>query len=182
MTRRIIWTDVETNGLSPSKGNVLLEVAAVITDTNLNIIDEGYNAVVKYTATEVKDIKDNTVPFVLDMHEKTGLWEKLLIGTPLAVLDNELLDYLSYHVPEPKSARLAGNSITLDRNFLEAFLPQSFQHFHYRSFDVSTVTGLAEEWLGIEPFKKKATHAAMDDILESIEELRYLRECAFGIK
>lgn len=182
MEPRIIWTDVETNGLSPSKGNVLLEVATVITDINLNIIDEGYNAVVKYTESEIEDIKANTVPFVLDMHEKTGLWDRLLTGTPIDVLDDELLGYMNHHVPGAKTARLAGNSITLDRNFLEAFLPKSFEHVHYRSFDVSTVTGLAEAWLGVEPFKKKTTHAAMDDILESIAELRYLREHAFGLK
>lgn len=182
MFRRIIWGDVETTGLDPADGDSLLEVAFLVTDFDLNILEsEGYQATLAYTESEVARLKEHATPYVQEMHTKTGLWDKLVSGTEADVVDSELLEYLTGLVPEARSARLAGNSITLDRNFLKANLPDSYAHIHYRSFDVSTLTGLAEEWLGVEPFKKKLNHSAMDDIRESIEELKYLREHAFGI-
>lgn len=178
---RIIWGDVETNGTDDHKDDILLEAAFLVTDGNLNILDEtGYQAVVLYTPEQVKDIKASTNPFVIDMHEKTGLWERLPEGKPLAQIDEEAIAYIKQFVPKAKSARFAGNSITLDRNFLRKSLPATFEHIHYRSFDVSTVAGLAAMWGGEKlVYPKKTLHSAFSDITESIEELRFHRQNSF---
>lgn len=180
MSERIIWIDVETTGLSAFGKDELLEVACLVTDADLNILDEqGFRAVIKYSDLQISRMKLNTSDYVLEMHNKTGLWDELPMGAPVKTVDESLLAYIKQFVPEPRTARIAGNSITLDRNFLEANLPQSFGHLHYRSYDVSTIAGLASAWYEDEGYQKKLTHAAMDDIRESIEELRYYRERIF---
>lgn len=178
---RIIWGDVETNGVNAFEGDVLLEVAFLVTDGDLNILDEnGYQAVVQWSPEHVNRIKAATSDYVLEMHEKTGLWDRLPFGKPRHQIDSEAVSYLREFVPEAKTARFAGNSITLDRNFMQANLPETFEHIHYRSFDVSTVAGLAQMWGGDEiQYQKKTLHSAFSDITESIEELRYLRGKAF---
>lgn len=178
---RIIWGDVETNGVNAFDGDVLLEAAFLVTDGDLNILDEtGYQAVVKWSPEHVSRIKLATSDYVVNMHEKTGLWDRLPMGKYREQIDEEALAYLKQFVPEPKTARFAGNSITLDRNFMQANLPGTFEHIHYRSFDVSTVAGLAQMWGGEEiQYQKKTLHSAFSDITESIEELRYLRGKAF---
>lgn len=178
MEQKIFWGDVETNGTDDHKNDVLLEVAMLVTDLDLNVLDEeGYQAVILYTEEEVAEIKSRTSQYVLDMHEKTGLWDRLPEGKPLAQVDAELVAYLKSFVPEEKSARLAGNSITLDRNFMRKFLPLTFNHLHYRSIDVSTVAGLAQYWAKPKvQYRKKTLHSAFSDITESIEELRFLRQ------
>lgn len=177
---RLIWIDVETTGVDAFDKDELLEVACLITDSELNILDEvGYHAVIKYSDLKVSSMKLLTNDFVRDMHKKTGLWDKLTSGKPVRTVDSELLDYIKSFVPDARKARIAGNSITLDRNFLQANLPQSFNHLSYRSYDVSTIAGLTAMWYEDEGYTKKKTHAAMDDIRESIEELRYLRERFF---
>jgi oligoribonuclease len=178
---RIIWGDVETTGVNAFEGDVLLEAAFLVTDGDLNILDEaGYQAVVLYSPKHVTRLKQATSDFVLNMHEKTGLWDRLQFGRPQEQIDAEALAYLKQFVPEAKTARFAGNSITLDRNFMQANLPGTFEHIHYRSFDVSTVAGLAQMWGGEEiQYQKKTLHSAFSDITESIEELRYLRSKAF---
>lgn len=177
---RLIWIDVETTGVDAFDKDELLEVACLITDSELNILDEvGYHAVIKYSDLQVSTMKLLTNDFVRDMHKKTGLWDKLTSGKPVRTVDSELLDYIKSFVPDARKARIAGNSITLDRNFLQANLPQSFNHLSYRSYDVSTIAGLTAMWYEDEGYTKKKTHAAMDDIRESIEELRYLRERFF---
>lgn len=181
--KRIIWVDVESNGTTPFDGKVLLEVAVLVTDTDLNILDpKGYQAVVKYSAEEIATIREDTSDYVLKMHEATGLWDKLLDGKELDVIDAEMLAYMKQFVPDEKKARLAGNSITLDRNFIEKYLPDSFQHFGYRSIDVSTLAGLVEYWGTDEmQYKKKTLHSAFSDITESIEELKHLRKNSMTI-
>lgn len=177
---RIIWGDVETNGVDAFDGDVLLEVAVLVTDGELNILDEeGYEAVIFYSPKHVERIKENTVPFVLNMHENTKLWDKLPTGKPLDQVDDELLAYMKQFVPDAKIAPLAGNSITLDRNFMNRNLPNSFAHLSYQSIDVSSIARLAAMWGGSEiQYKKKKLHSAKADITESIEELRYLRRNA----
>jgi oligoribonuclease len=177
--KEIAWIDVETNGTEDRK-NVLLEVACIITDTQLNILDEvGYQAIIQYSAEEVAAIKEVTIPYVIDMHTKTGLWDKLPEGKPLGDVDMELYTYLKSFAPEANTMRLGGNSITLDRNFINRYLPVSGSHLHYRSIDVSSVAGLAQYWYNGLQFSKKNVHSAMDDIRESIEELRWLRGTVF---
>jgi oligoribonuclease len=179
MSSKIItWIDVETNDLYPEDGT-LLEVACLVTDGQLNVLDEtGYTAAVLYSKTAAEQLKANTNEFVQQMHTATGLWDRLLTGKPLTVIDEELVDYISQYSPEPRVSWLGGNSITLDRGFLRKYTPQTFNHLHYRSHDVTTIAGLADEWYGVS-YEKKATHNAMSDILESIEELRFLRKKVF---
>lgn len=179
----ITWIDVETTGVEAFNGDVLLEVACLITDRNLNIMDDyGYQAVIHYSETEVENLKASTVPFVVEMHDKTGLWDRLPDGKPRTVVDVELLYYIQQWVPLARSTRLAGNSITLDRNFLTAYLPGVASHLHYRSIDVSTLAGLAQYWSRTPvKYEKKTLHSAFDDINESIEELRFLRKEVMSI-
>lgn len=170
----ITWVDVETGGLDENT-DPLLEVAALVTDRNLNILDpDGFNMVIHYPQEQVASLKAACNPYVQEMHEKTGLWERLPDGTPLEQVDSKLHEYIS-QFSEPGKSYLGGNSITLDRNFLRAYLPTSFGHLSYRSFDVSTVAGLAQAWYGVK-YEKKLLHAASSDIMESIEELRFYRE------
>lgn len=174
----ITWIDVETGGLDESKDN-LYEVATLVTDRNLNILDpEGFKMVVHYPREELEALRNASVPFVQDMHEKTGLWDRLSSGTPLAEVDTQLHEYIA-QFSEPGTSWLGGNSITLDRNFLRANLPQSFGHLSYRSVDVSTVAGLAKAWYGLS-YEKKLLHSAFSDITESIAELRFYRENIFN--
>lgn len=180
MSGRIIWGDVETTGVNAFDGDVLLEVAVLITDHELNILDEeGYQAVIHYSPEDVERLIAGTDEFVVNMHNNTGLWNRLPEGKPLHQVDEELLAYMRRFVPEARTAPLAGNSITLDRNFLNNYLPESFKHIHYQSIDVSSIARVAWMWGGEEiQYKKKKTHSAFSDITESIEELRYLRQHA----
>lgn len=176
----ITWVDVETMGVD-ANANELLEVACLITDTELNILDEvGYQSAVFFSPDEVSALKAKASDFIIDMHSKTDLWNRLSTeGKSLEQIDNELFSYVKSFIPEVGS-RLAGNSITLDRNFLNANLPNVAGHLTYRSFDVSTIAGLAQEWYGPDVvYKKRTLHSADSDIRESIEELRFLRNQIF---
>lgn len=173
----ITWIDVETGGLDESTDK-LFEVAAIVTDRNLNILDPlGFNMVIHYPKEEVAKLRNAAVPLVQDMHDKTGLWDRMPSGTPRHEVDEKLHEYIS-QFSEPRTSWLGGNSITLDRNFLRANLRQSFAHLSYRSIDVSTISGLAKAWFGV-TYEKKLLHAAFSDITESIEELRFYRENIF---
>lgn len=173
----IAWIDVETSGLDARK-NRLLEIACIVTDDELNMVDEvGFHAIVHYTAVEVAQIYCETVPFVQEMHTKTGLWQKLATGTKLARIDVNLEDYLEYH--GALNSRVGGNSVRLDMNFMDRHLPESAQALSYQMCDVTTVAKLAQSWFGTPPFVKVGAHTAMGDIRESIAELRYYRQQAF---
>jgi oligoribonuclease len=177
----ICWIDVETNGTDCEK-NVLLEVACLVTDLELNILDEtGYESVIWYPESCIDELKSKTDPYVVDMHTKTGLWDRLSQGTMKHRVETELLEYIRNFIPEPKTARLGGNSITLDRNFINKNLPSVGDHLHYRSIDVSTVAGLSQYWTESKiQYRKKTVHSAFSDIRESIEELKFLRKNLFS--
>lgn len=177
----ICWIDVETTGTDCEK-DVLLEVACLVTDLELNILDEsGYESVLWYSPDLLDELKANTDPYVIDMHTKTGLWERLSQGKMKHKVDAELLGYIKNFVPDPKTARLGGNSITLDRNFINKNLPGVGDHLSYRSIDVSTLAGLAQYWNSPKiHYQKKTVHSTMSDIRESIEELRFLRTNLFS--
>jgi oligoribonuclease len=177
----ICWIDVESTGKDCEK-DVLLEVACLVTDLDLNILDEsGYQSVLWYPESMIDDLKSKTIPLVVDMHEKTGLWDRLPQGKMKYKVEAELLEYIQTFIPEPQTARLGGNSITLDRNFLNKNLPTVGDHLSYRSIDVSTVAGLAQYWVSPKvQYKKKTLHSAFSDIRESIEELRFLRKNLFS--
>ena len=183
MTKNYIaWIDVETtgiNGYKPSlfkRRDFLLEVACLVTDMDLNVLDdEGYQAVVHYSPTQVEKLKKHTNDYVIDMHTKTGLWDKLSSGKRLSKIDNELSSYIKQFAPEARQAYLGGNSITLDRNFIIPNLPQVGEHLHYRSVDVTSLAILANSWYDGTSFAKRTEHSAFSDIRESIEELKFLR-------
>lgn len=173
--RRIAWIDVETTGKTPRDGSRLLQVACIVTDGDLNELDEGIEMKIHFTEEEVADLYEKTDPFVQNMHNATGLWAALPIeGLPREVVEEKLLNYLKLYISDAVTAKLGGNSITLDRNFLEAELPTAFDWLHYRSYDVSSV---AEHFKLNRPeiaeFPKKYTHEALEDIRESIAEARY---------
>ena len=171
----ITWVDMETNGLDPHE-NVLLEVACLVTDNDLNILDDdGYQAVVRYTDQQAMRAYQAAVPFVREMHTKTGLWKKLTHGTYLYRIDEELHDYVA-RFSEPRTSPVGGNSLRLDMNFMDRYLPLTAAHLDYHMRDVSTVAGLAKDWYGLPPFKKVSDHTAMTDIRECVKELRYYRE------
>ena len=175
---RIAWIDVESTGIDASKQK-LLQVACLVTDGELNLLDdEGFSAEIFYASNEVAALKSNVDDYVLNMHTQTGLWDKLPYGRPLAEVDSELKKYLAQFVGE-KEAYLGGNSITLDRNFINAYLPVSGDYLHYRSIDVSTIAILAEEWYHGLSYEKKYLHDAKSDILESLEQLRFFRNTVF---
>lgn len=176
----IAWIDVETTGLSPSNSS-LLEIAVLITDTDLNLLDDaGYHGTIRYSREEVESLKSETVPFVVEMHTKNGLWSRLPEGKPLEVVEEEVLAYIKQFAPRPQQARVGGNSVRLDLNFLDAFLPSVARHLHYRFFDVTSLATAALWWLGSEPDKPESDHTAKGDILASLEQARALR-AQFGI-
>lgn len=174
----IVWGDVETTGLVAHKDN-LLEVAFVVTDLDLNLLDEtGYESAIYYGDEGSAMMRDLADPFVRDMHDTSGLWEKVADPTqakPKAQVDAEALAYIQSLVPGKRTARLGGNSVRLDLNFLEEHLPGTYGHLHYRMADVSSLCGFAQWWGGVPLFEKARAHTAMADIKESIAELRYLR-------
>lgn len=176
MEKGIVWIDVETTGIDPHDGHLLLEVACLVTDLELNVLDDdGYQSAVFYEPGHVAIAKNIADPYVQNMHTKTSLWDRLSQGKTLSVIDQELHSYITGFIPEPLTARLGGNSVGLDRNFINMFLPETASHIHYRNIDVTTLAGLGIWWYG-EQMVKKTTHAAMDDIKESIAELKMLRE------
>jgi oligoribonuclease len=173
--RRIAWIDVETTGKTPRDGSRLLQVACIVTDGDLNELNEGFEMKIHYNAAEVARLFATSDDFVKNMHNKTGLWDALPTeGRPLAEVNEKLLAELKKYISDPVTAKIGGNSITLDRNFLEAELPEVFNFLHYRSYDMSSV---AEHYklnaTNIPEYSKKYGHEALEDIRESIAEARY---------
>lgn len=174
-TSPLLWLDLETTGLDATKDK-LLQVAALVTDAKGNLLTErSFERVVRYD--NPKEIRDMAVEFVQDMHDSTGLWAELPQGDSLESIDTELLAFMKEFAPEVKQIRLAGNSVRLDLNFMEAYLPESYGHIHYRSVDVSALHFALSAWeLADEFFPKAKTHSAIDDIKESLAEYRWLRD------
>lgn len=170
---RIIWIDVETSGIDP-KDCKLLQVACIVTDGHLNELGESFERKVYYSEDEVQAIRNSANEFVQNMHDVNGIWDSLSVeGDSLENISRDLLQMLQKY-SAPNSARLGGNSITLDRNFLKTYLPDVADHIHYRSYDLSSVAG----WFELHdpnfvPFVKNSTHEALDDIRASIAEGRY---------
>jgi oligoribonuclease len=173
--RRIAWIDVETTGKTPRDGSRLLQVACIITDGDLNELNEGFEMKIHFSEEEVAELFKSSDPFVQEMHKKTGLWDAISTdGRPLDEVNEKLLEELKRYIGDPVTAKIGGNSITLDRNFLEAELPEVFNFLHYRSYDMSSV---AEHYklnaTDIPEYDKKYGHEALEDIRESIAEARY---------
>lgn len=170
---RLVWMDLEMTGLDPERC-VIVEIATLVTDAELNVLAEGPNLVVHQPDEELAKMDD----FVVKMHEKSGLLERIKRSEiALAEAEAQTLAFLKEHV-EPRTAPLCGNSIWKDRQFVERYLPEVDGHLHYRNVDVSTLKELFRRWYPdrYAPPQKKETHRALDDILESIAELRYYRQ------
>lgn len=172
----IVWIDTETTGLHPNQGHKLLQVACIITDSEFNPLHDGFEMKVHYGVDESNRLKNEVAnDYVRNMHEQTGLWEKISQeGFALEQVDSALLEYIKEYAPEAGVSRLGGNSITLDRNFLEVSLPEVFGHLSYQSYDMTSVSGFLEVVSNtFARYDKQSTHEALDDIKESIAEAKH---------
>ena len=172
-SNRLIWIDMEMSGLVPERDRII-EIALVITDTNLETIAEAPVLVV-HQSDEVLNGMDD---WNKATHAKSGLIDKVK-ASPLsdAQVEAQMIAFLEEYVP-PKASPMCGNSICQDRRFLARYMPRLEAYFHYRNLDVSTVKELARRWAPplAEGFSKESRHLALDDIRDSIAELRYYRE------
>lgn len=176
MTSLIAWTDVETSG-TDAQTDELLEIATLVTDTDLNILDDkGFEAIILYSPDRVQDIRNGADKIVQDMHDASGLWDLLPEGELRSEVDSELYNYWRSFCFEPHKMMMGGNSLRLDLNFTEKWLPEAYSHLHYRSIDVTSVSLLAGWWMDIPNYKKKGSHRAMGDIRECLAELKYLKD------
>jgi oligoribonuclease len=170
--------DLEMTGLDPAK-DVIVEIATLVTDDKLEIVAEGPDLVVHQPDEALAGMAD----VVRDMHTRSGLLPAIQASTTsLSEAGAATLDFVRQHVPTPRSVPLCGNSIGTDRRFLAVHLPEIENYLHYRSVDVSTIKELALRWAPavVEAAPKKATtHRALDDIRESVAELRWYREHLF---
>ena len=178
MTDRLVWIDCEMTGLELAR-DALIEVAVVVTDAELNLLDDGIDIVI-HAGDEVLD---SMLPVVRDMHSASGLTEQVRQSiVTLGQAQQAVLDYVKIHVPEPGSAPLCGNSIATDRGFLARDMPDLDHYLHYRMIDVSSLKELARRWYPrvywAQPAKGLA-HRALADIRESVQELAYYRRTLF---
>ena len=170
---RIVWIDCEMTGLDLG-ADALVEVAAVVTDSELRVLGEGVDVIVAPPAESLAQMND----FVRAMHTTSGLLDELAEGTTLADAEQRVLAYIREWVPEAGKAPLAGNSVGTDKAFLDRDMPGLIGHLHYRVIDVSSIKELARRWYPRVYFaspRKNGGHRALADILESIDELRYYR-------
>jgi oligoribonuclease len=178
VTDRLVWIDCEMTGLDLHR-DALIEVAALVTDADLNLLDDGVDVIIHTH----DDVLDTMVPFVRDMHATSGLTDEVRASTvTLGEAETMVLDYIKHHVPEPKSSPLCGNSIATDRGFLARDMPVLDEHLHYRMIDVSSIKELAKRWYPrvyqSQPAKGLA-HRALADIRESVRELAFYRQTLF---
>ena len=175
---RIVWVDLEMTGLDPAR-HVIVEVAALVTDAELNIIDEGVDLVVHATDAELAEMDD----FVTQMHSDNGLLDDIKASqVSLAEAEDAVLGLVEKHCDPAHPAPLAGNSIATDRTFIRAQMPRLDAALHYRMIDVSTVKELSRRWFPKAYFnqpQKGMAHRALADIVESIRELDYYRRSVF---
>ena len=175
---RIVWIDLEMTGLDPDK-HVIVEVAALVTDAELNIQGEGIDIVVHATQAQLAEMDE----VVVAMHTDNGLLPEITASTvSLADAEDAVLGLVAKHCDPAHPAPLAGNSIATDRSFIRAHMPRLDAALHYRMIDVSTVKELARRWFPKAYFNqpdKGMSHRALADITESIAELRYYREAVF---
>jgi len=174
----LVWIDCEMTGLDLSK-DALVEIAVLVTDSELNILDEGVDIVI-----HADDAVLDTMPdIVREMHASSGLTPLVQASTvELADAEARVLDYVRSHIPDARTAPLCGNSIATDRGFIARDMPLLDAHLHYRMIDVSSIKELCRRWYPriyyAQP-DKGLTHRALADIKESIRELRYYRGTAF---
>jgi len=174
---RLVWIDCEMTGLDVG-ADALVEVAALVTDFDLNVLADGVDIVIKPPGAALDQMPD----VVRAMHTSSGLLAALEGGVDLATAENAVLDYVREHVPEAGKAPLAGNSVGTDRVFLVRDMPLLEAYLHYRIVDVSSIKELSRRWYPRVYYNsppKSGNHRALADIRESIEELRYYRSAVF---
>lgn len=175
---RICWVDLEMTGLDTSR-HVIVEVAALITDGNLNIIGDGLDMVVHATEAELAEMDE----FVTNMHSENGLLAQIKESThSIQDAEQAVLDLLAEHTAPHHPVPLAGNSIATDRGFIREYMPKLDAALHYRMIDVSTIKELTRRWFPRAYYckpEKGLAHRALADIVESIEELDYYRRAVF---
>ena len=174
----LVWMDLEMTGLEPLR-HVIIEIATLITDDDLNVIAEGPDLVIHASPEQMAEMGD----FVTEMHTKSGLIDAVKQSTVTnEEAENQTLAFLKEHIAESRTIPLCGNSIGTDRRFLQEYMPTLEEFFHYRNVDVSTLKELTRRWypevLSGLP-EKATTHRALDDIRESIAELQHYRDTLF---
>ncbi|MFF4777305.1 oligoribonuclease [Microtetraspora fusca] len=177
MTDLLVWIDCEMTGLDLGR-DALVEVACIVTDGELNQLDEGVDVVIKPPPEALAQMSE----VVREMHTTSGLLSALPTGVTLAEAETIVLEYIRTHIREPKKAPLCGNSIATDRSFIARDMPLVDGFLHYRMIDVSSIKELARRWYPRAYFaspEKQGGHRALADITESIRELRYYRAAVF---
>ncbi len=177
MTDRLVWIDCEMTGLDLTS-DALVEIACIVTDGELNTLDEGIDVLIKPPAEALDDMDE----VVREMHTTSGLLAELPGGLTLAEAQELVLAYVRQHVPESRKVPLCGNSIATDRGFLARDMPELDDFLHYRMVDVSSIKELARRWYPRAYFaspEKHGGHRALADIRDSIRELRYYRAAVF---
>jgi oligoribonuclease len=174
---RMVWIDCEMTGLELGR-DALVEVAVLVTDSDLNILGEGVDVVIK----PPQEALDGMPDVVREMHTSSGLLDALDSGTTLLDAQEQVLAYVKEHVPTARKAPLAGNSVYVDRGFLHRDMPALDEYLHYRLVDVSSIKELVRRWFPRVYFNSPGQHGghrALADIRESIEELKFYREAVF---
>ncbi|HEU5044533.1 MAG TPA: oligoribonuclease [Nocardioidaceae bacterium] len=177
MNERLVWIDCEMTGLD-LRADALIEVAALVTDFDLNVLGEGVDVVIK----PPQEALDQMIEFVTEMHTTSGLLNELDKGVTLQEAEDLVLGYVREHCPDGSRPPLAGNTVATDRAFLARDMPTLESFLHYRIVDVSSVKELARRWYPRVYYNaptKSGNHRALADIQESIEELRYYRAAVF---
>ncbi|RNL78742.1 oligoribonuclease [Nocardioides marmorisolisilvae] len=177
MNDRLVWIDCEMTGLDLG-ADALIEVAALVTDFDLNVLGDGVDVVIAPPRKSLEQM----VPFVTEMHTKSGLLAELGAGTTLEDAQAQVLAYIREHCPDGSRPPLAGNTVATDRSFLARDMPELEAFLHYRIVDVSSIKELSRRWYPKAYFNapaKSGGHRALADIQESIEELRYYRQAVF---
>ena len=175
---RLVWIDCEMTGLELGK-DALIEIAALVTDADLNVLGEGVDVVIHADDDALAGMPE----VVVEMHAKSGLTEEVRRSTvSIEEAEAQVLAYIKEWVPDPRTAPLAGNSIATDRGFIARDMPALDGHLHYRMIDVSSIKELCRRWYPriyyAQP-EKGLSHRALADIKESIRELAYYRRTAF---
>jgi oligoribonuclease len=175
---RLVWIDCEMTGLELGK-DALIEIAALVTDADLNVLGEGVDVVIHADDEALAGMPE----VVVEMHAKSGLTEEVRRSTlSIEEAEAQVLAYIKEWVPDPRTAPLAGNSIATDRGFIARDMPALDGHLHYRMIDVSSIKELCRRWYPriyyAQP-EKGLSHRALADIKESIRELAYYRRTAF---
>ena len=180
-SERIVWIDCEMTGLDVAN-DALIEVGVLVTDSDLNVLGQGVELVIKPGPEAPAGALENMNSYVRTMHESSGLLADIEHGVSMDHAQEAVLKYVKKYVPAAGKAQLGGNSVGMDKRFLERYMPELMAHLHYRVIDVSTIKELAARWFPAARYSapaKTGNHRALGDIVDSIDELKYYRRTIF---